>query len=61
MFNAAQMTPDDTREAIYQEVLEAFIKTSAGYMDLEIPEIPAALLAKPAHARVSNVDGRGSA
>jgi hypothetical protein len=61
MSNAELMTPHDTREAMYHEALEAFIRTSAGYMDLEIPEIPAALLARPAHARTSNVDVRKSA
>lgn len=61
MLKTELMTPHHTREAMYHEALEAFIRTSAGYMDLEIPEIPAALLARPAHERVSNVDVRESA
>lgn len=61
MLNTELMSPHDTREAMYHEELEAFIRTSAGYMDLDIPEIPAALLARTAHARVSNVNARESA
>jgi hypothetical protein len=35
MLNAELMTPHDTREALYHEALEAFIRTSAGYLDLD--------------------------
>ncbi|MEZ5542407.1 MAG: hypothetical protein R3F42_10205 [Pseudomonadota bacterium] len=61
MPNAELLTPYDTREAMYHEALEAFIRTSAGYMDLEIPEIPAVLLTETARARWPAVNVRKSA
>lgn len=35
MSDAAQKTPQHTREDRYFEVLEAFIRTSAGYLDVD--------------------------
>jgi hypothetical protein len=57
MLNAELMTPHDTREAMYHEALEAFIRTSAGYMDLDEP---AASLAAATRVCRPTVDTRES-
>ena len=47
MFNAELMTPHDTREAMYHEALETFIRTSAAYMELDIPAATRRVLGRP--------------
>lgn len=54
MTNAGPFNPHMTREDMYHEALEAFIRTSAGYLDLDVPA-PAPEAGDESDAAVLNV------
>jgi hypothetical protein len=56
MLDVERMSPHVTREAVYHEALEAFIRTSAVYLELEDSMDS---LQQPPRARVPADDTRG--
>ena len=56
MLDAERMSPHASREAVYHEALEAFIRTSAVYLELEDSMDS---LQQPLRARVPADDTRG--